>query len=1368
MMPKQGEEDFYKKSFLEHIPKKDQPLGKDEPERVPENITQAPPTTVGGAETTRDAPKTPVTQEGTPSTVGPAVKHEAPPLDLWEEVGQVANMYFNDAARREKEAIDEATKTTLSDKAAFLRSVREAAEFAKDQEGFNGLLLQGLNSGKLTSEEFATLGQTLAGNGAIEVDKETGTSVPALGDAETIAPQERGEPLKEPEELLLEEDKEPPPQVRELPVPASLGETPPEMEVPPVPELTLPVEPAPTEEVPVAAPETAAEAPAGEIPTIEIAEPAPVEAVAPPSSPRNDSPASSRLDESIRGGPVAEEVATPPESETPIAPTPTIEEVVIPAAVETTTPEPEPVSPAPEAVPAPEYTPMPIDIEFTERFGIFEKDLFTIPGYNKLSEGHRRMVYTNLEQISLGRVKETALEREREEAAGKGLLKRIVHNAAKKYQIKKQETASAKELAQGGIEVHRAFLTELVRGAPEGPEAWHRKDGSFAIEFASLKSLGDLDPTNPFPARGDPLYDAGARFNNAASNFAQIPQEWEFAGTRSQKKQFKEAQKAYEEVRGVLIDTMVRTEDAEAREQYMLDLDQKVRTQQFFNTHPEAEQELTRILGSSKSNAFWNGFIKSTLTERGIISAAGALTRTGATYTSIALGSAVIGTGLGAVGAGALGGALAYRRGKQELARKAYGARHGAKEKTTIIKNQEYKLAEGEIVHLKHLETKPGISISSELKDQIRDVNHMDEGPEKDALLATLQNKAGGLANVSLKDEVSVQFGGAIFELLTEAQFSGIQKICNDINRAKSEDIRDERTQRLEQFLKGLTVKQLTNAPVEITYEKGAAGVLAASKLQKGIETALGRINDPTLDLTKRIRTLDGLDRLLRYGQILMQEGSIDYGAGPERIRTRLAFASALTKGLSAVAERDAEAIVAKQVVHGEAAEKEIKKRATGAVKTHEKAASRRRTKFLAKEVAKGVVLSGAAFVAGRWIRGLFIKGTTAAEYQSGKASGKAAIKSIKSLFSKDQNKVVPRAGGTEAAPSSNTSVGGKETVTIAKLKEPAGVETAGKGESVKIASLKESAGAGTGKMSGSTITEKLKATTQESAEAQKPARLEMKIGRRGPQGSIIDAFKQDGELAMKFGWDGKTDLSRWAGKRAHTLWRAHADEALAQPETKIQMKKLGFTPDLKGYGEMMQQIKGGMVEFDPQTGKVDLGDMEYFKAKAPRIAEQGVERESMFRPPRERGLSAAEFDAAYEEVMQPLGEKIPETELPSEAIDPAMENLRGNVKYFFEPREGVYDTVWPKLKDIPIKKLADVIPGGKDALDYYQENGSLRIPLPRKQGGVVDIYGWRRADKIAQLGDFLRRINLKKYGNLTLEKTLAIMSRKTVTPEFK
>lgn len=117
-----------------------------------------------------------------------------------------------------------------------------------------------------------------------------------------------------------------------------------------------------------------------------------------------------------------------------------------------------------------------------------------------------------------------------------------------------------------------------------------------------------------------------------------------------------------------------------------------------------------------------------------------------------------------------------------------------------------------------------------------------------------------------------------------------------------------------------------------------------------------------------------------------------------------------------------------------------------------------------------------------------------------------------------------------------------------------------------------------------------------------------LQIGFRGPEGAIIDYFRNNPEAAIRFGCpddivkDGqiinKQAFEQWIGRKAHLLWLEHAKEALKDPQVLEEMKKLGYSQDINGYLKMMKRIGKGYVEINLEEGKINLVDMEYLKSR--------------------------------------------------------------------------------------------------------------------------------------------------------------------------
>lgn len=105
---------------------------------------------------------------------------------------------------------------------------------------------------------------------------------------------------------------------------------------------------------------------------------------------------------------------------------------------------------------------------------------------------------------------------------------------------------------------------------------------------------------------------------------------------------------------------------------------------------------------------------------------------------------------------------------------------------------------------------------------------------------------------------------------------------------------------------------------------------------------------------------------------------------------------------------------------------------------------------------------------------------------------------------------------------------------------------------------------------------------------------ITLEIGSRGPEGAIIDNFRANPELAKSFGWDGKADISKWAGTKAHQIWLASVENELAKSGMAEKLTEQGFTADAEGYAKAMHKIGKGFVEIDP-AGNMHLSDNTSF-----------------------------------------------------------------------------------------------------------------------------------------------------------------------------
>lgn len=125
-----------------------------------------------------------------------------------------------------------------------------------------------------------------------------------------------------------------------------------------------------------------------------------------------------------------------------------------------------------------------------------------------------------------------------------------------------------------------------------------------------------------------------------------------------------------------------------------------------------------------------------------------------------------------------------------------------------------------------------------------------------------------------------------------------------------------------------------------------------------------------------------------------------------------------------------------------------------------------------------------------------------------------------------------------------------------------------------------------------------------------------LSIGSRGPEGAIIDYFKGHSDVAKQFGWDGVSDINKWAGSEAHKLWLDQAKAALMDPETASKIKAAGFPLTEEGYAKAMHKIGKGFVDINLETKGVNLTDVEYLKHTAGKVFVPGERVEDITSAP--------------------------------------------------------------------------------------------------------------------------------------------------------
>ena len=299
--------------------------------------------------------------------------------------------------------------------------------------------------------------------------------------------------------------------------------------------------------------------------------------------------------------------------------------------------------------------------KYEEQFNIGERDLKRIEGFRELTEGQQMLVLKELNNYSVARIKGEALReyREKYNALGRshasatlsskeqeflqkgdwwrklavGMSKSVKSAAKDATQIGKKagmalmkrkiiadrEKELAGQMFNGEVD-QKEFLTELVRQAKEGPDA-EIVEGKIELKFLKDEDIGpELAPE--FSARVE-------AFNRDAAAFANTPHAWrEHTASKEEKAAYAKAEEQYRRARHEVLELKRLTSGDELASLDVIDLDRKVTLNQFFNTHPDAEEMLADI----KDQKVWGKWMLETAQTRGGIMALGGAVRTAAGF----------------------------------------------------------------------------------------------------------------------------------------------------------------------------------------------------------------------------------------------------------------------------------------------------------------------------------------------------------------------------------------------------------------------------------------------------------------------------------------------------------------------------------------------------------------------------------------------------------------------------------------------------------------------------------------------------------------------------------------------------------------
>lgn len=300
-------------------------------------------------------------------------------------------------------------------------------------------------------------------------------------------------------------------------------------------------------------------------------------------------------------------------------------------------------------------------------------------------------------------------------------------------------------------------------------------------------------------------------------------------------------------------------------------------------------------------------------------------------------------------------------------------------------------------------------------------------------------------------------------------------------------------------------------------------------------------------DYEKRGELVARLRERIKYTQEKLEDGKVSFGTFSERIKNQLDLSQALGRASVVALENPEHA--------GKTYAEVLSRNVADFMEKKDEAVDKKRSGYLNNTMVKGALISAGFGAAGRWASHFIFGGHSAHEL----------------VDSKGAQKVHLGGGRFGGAGASDAVEHGSSTIDAAS--------THGL---------------------GSTAAGAQELASGQGGKATEGAVAALEIGRRGPEGSIIDYFKDHKDIATKFGWDGKSDIKTWAGTKAHALWLDHASKALENNEVKESLTKLGYTNDVDGYTKMMTRIKSGGVAIDIEHKGVTLSNMEYLDNARP------------------------------------------------------------------------------------------------------------------------------------------------------------------------
>jgi len=292
----------------------------------------------------------------------------------------------------------------------------------------------------------------------------------------------------------------------------------------------------------------------------------------------------------------------------------------------------------PEA--AKESIPTEADKAFAE-FGFSAEEFRNLDpeSYNKLSVGQKRLLLHNLNQVVLGRIQTEATaafrDARKEDSQKTSFMGKVAHGFLRMVNPKKWESYQAANIEKKTADDvrhdtanHKILLTAMMRGlADHGPEVVELPDGTLDVRYIRVEDIAPLASTLSQKEQGK-LFKIVDAYNAHAHTLENTPIAWSRReASRKEQRASKKAAAAYQRAERSLILAMSRQGTPEEIAQRMFQISEArgtVRMNQMMNSHPDATNELQRIVSQDTMwRAVKNLFRQTTTKERIAVFAGG-------------------------------------------------------------------------------------------------------------------------------------------------------------------------------------------------------------------------------------------------------------------------------------------------------------------------------------------------------------------------------------------------------------------------------------------------------------------------------------------------------------------------------------------------------------------------------------------------------------------------------------------------------------------------------------------------------------------------------------------------------------------------